>query len=90
MSSKPRCEWCKRPRGEVNGNLCAKCRVLWDAGVRKGAVKRFFRENRDAEAAKKSKPRQVGIIQAGGQRRVGDSQAVYRKRRSFKRRRGTQ
>jgi hypothetical protein len=84
MAAKPRCQWCKQLlRGQAAGNLCAECRTLCDAGVSKKAVKRFFRNKRDG--ANESK-RQVGIIQAGGQRRVGDSQAVYRKRRGFKKR----
>jgi hypothetical protein len=82
MSRKTKCDWCGRTRDLPTGKLCAKCRALCDARVRKGAVKRFIKKK--PLGKKVGGGSGIGIIQADGRRRVGDGQAVYRQRGSFK------
>jgi hypothetical protein len=74
------CRWCRKERDLPTGKLCSKCRAKCDAGAKPPRRRKGKGKKRVFDA------RGVGIIVAGGRRRVGDSQAVYRKHNSFRKR----
>jgi hypothetical protein len=78
------CRWCGKERDLPTGKLCSKCRAKCDAGMALPRSK--WAKTKRNRSKKVGDGRGVGIIMVGGRRRVGDSQAVYRKHNSFRKR----